>query len=84
MGCAPPAARIAAHRAARTAATRAPLRRARVRPPGNFTVAYKKLPKWDNPLADTTGFSLQPYVSYGGGLPRRGRRSWQPATTSEA
>jgi len=49
--------------------------------PGNFIVT-KKLPNYNAP--DTTGFSLQPYVSYGGGLPRRGRRSWQPATTSEA
>ena len=73
MGC-------AAHNHTATATRAPPPTRARVRPPGNFIVG--KLPKWDAP--DTTGFSLQPYVSYGGGLPRRGRRSWQPATTSEA
>ena len=74
--------RRAAHNYTATATRAPPPTRVRVRPPGNFLVAYKKLPKWHAP--DTTGFSLQPYVSYGGGLPRRGRRSWQPATTSEA
>ena len=69
------------HRA-RTAAHTRSAADARARSPGNFIVAHKKLPKWHAP--DTTGFSLQPYVSYGGWLPRRGRRSWQPATTSEA